>query len=222
MNFAISPVDNALDAELAAKIDNKTKPLGALGQLETLARRIGRIQRTLTPAFTQAHLLVFAGDHGAAKAGVSAFPQDVTWQMVENFLAGGAAINVFARLNGLALKVIDAGVAHDFGQREGLIDAKIGPGTRNYIEEAAMSVADCKATLARGARIAHELADAGCNVVGFGEMGIGNTASASLITHVLTGTTLADCVGRGTGRAQLVVFDAGPAGVRRHRADRSL
>ena len=199
MNFAISPVDNALDAELAAKIDNKTKPLGALGQLETLARRIGRIQRTLTPAFTQAHLLVFAGDHGAAKAGVSAFPQDVTWQMVENFLAGGAAINVFARLNGLALKVIDAGVAHDFGQREGLIDAKTGPGTRNYIEEAAMSVADCKAALAKGAKIAHELADAGCNVVGFGEMGIGNTASASLITHALTGTTLADCVGRGTG-----------------------
>ena len=199
MKFSISTVDRTLDAELAAKIDNKTKPLGALGQLEALASRIGRIQNTLTPAFTAPHLLVFAGDHGAAKAGVSAFPQDVTWQMVENFLAGGAAINVFARLNGLALKVIDAGVAHDFGGREGLIDAKTGPGTRNYIEEAAMSVAECEAALANGARIAHELADAGCNVVGFGEMGIGNTASASLITHALTGTSLAACVGRGTG-----------------------
>ena len=199
MKFSISTVDRTLDAELAAKIDNKTKPLGALGQLEALASRIGRIQHTLTPAFTAPHLLVFAGDHGAAKAGVSAFPQDVTWQMVENFLAGGAAINVFARLNGLALKVIDAGVAHDFGGREGLIDAKTGPGTRNYIEEAAMSVAECEAALANGARIAHELADAGCNVVGFGEMGIGNTASASLITHALTGTSLAACVGRGTG-----------------------
>ena len=199
MKFSISTVDRTLDAELAAKIDNKTKPLGALGQLEALASRIGRIQNTLTPAFTAPHLLVFAGDHGAAKAGVSAFPQDVTWQMVENFLAGGAAINVFARLNGLALKVIDAGVAHDFGGREGLIDAKTGPGTRNYIEEAAMSVAECEAALANGARIAHELAGAGCNVVGFGEMGIGNTASASLITHALTGTSLAACVGRGTG-----------------------
>ena len=199
MKFSISTVDRTLDAELAAKIDNKTKPLGALGQLEALASRIGRIQHTLTPAFTAPHLLVFAGDHGAAKAGVSAFPQDVTWQMVENFLAGGAAINVFARLNGLALKVIDAGVAHDFGGREGLIDAKTGPGTRNYIEEAAMSVAECEAALANGARIAHELAGAGCNVVGFGEMGIGNTASASLITHALTGTSLAACVGRGTG-----------------------
>ena len=138
-------------------------------------------------------------DHGAAKAGVSAYPQDVTWQMVENFLAGGAAINVFARLNGLSLKVIDAGVAHDFGQREGLIDAKTGPGTRNYIEEAAMSAVECEAALAKGAHIARELADTGCNVVGFGEMGIGNTASASLITHVLTGTSLAECVGRGTG-----------------------
>ena len=199
MKFSISTLDRTLDAELAAKIDNKTKPLGALGQLEALASRIGRIQNTLTPAFTAPHLLVFAGDHGAAKAGVSAFPQDVTWQMVENFLAGGAAINVFARLNGLALKVIDAGVAHDFGGREGLIDAKTGPGTRNYIEEAAMSVAECEAALANGARIAHELAGAGCNVVGFGEMGIGNTASASLITHALTGTSLAACVGRGTG-----------------------
>ena len=157
------------------------------------------MQKTLTPALTSPQILVFAGDHGAAKAGVSAYPQDVTWQMVENFLAGGAAINVFAKHNGLGLRVIDAGVAHDFGARDGLVDAKVGPGTRNYIEEPAMSAHECAAALVKGAEIARKLADEGCNVLGFGEMGIGNTASASLITHTLTGASLEDCVGRGTG-----------------------
>ena len=199
MLFAISSPGNSLDAALLDKINNKTKPLGALGQLEQLALQIGRIQKTLTPALANPQILVFAGDHGAAKAGVSAYPQDVTWQMVENFLAGGAAINVFAKHNDLGLRVIDAGVAHDFGARDGLVDAKVGPGTRNYIEEPAMSAHECAAALVKGAEIARKLADEGCNVLGFGEMGIGNTASASLITHVLTGASLDDCVGRGTG-----------------------
>ena len=199
MNFLIPPLDSALDSALQHKIDNKTKPQGSLGQLETLALQIGRIQQTLNPQLSNPHLLVFAGDHGAAKAGVSAYPQDVTWQMVENFLAGGAAINVFARQSGLALNIIDAGVAHEFGKRDGLIDAKTGPGTRNYIAEPAMSAAECATALAKGAEIARALADEGCNVLGFGEMGIGNTASASLITHALTGTPLVDCIGRGTG-----------------------
>jgi len=199
MHFSIASPGSELDAALQNRIDNKTKPPGALGQLEQLALQIGRIQQTLTPVFSRPHLLVFAGDHGAARAGVSAFPQEVTWQMVENFLAGGAAINVFARHNGLALKVIDAGVAHDFGQRAVLLDAKIAPGTRNYLEQPAMSATECAAALAKGAEIARTLADEGCNVVGFGEMGIGNTASASLITHALTGTPLVDCIGRGTG-----------------------
>jgi len=199
MQISVPKLDDSLDSALHHKIDNKTKPLGSLGQIESLALQIGRIQQTLTPAFSHPHLLVFAGDHGAAKAGVSAFPQDVSWQMVENFLAGGAAINVFARHNGLALKIVDSGVAHDFGQRDALIDAKIDLGTRNYIVEPAMSAVQCETALARGAQIAHALADEGCNVLGFGEMGIGNTASASLITHALTGAPLVDCIGRGTG-----------------------
>ena len=199
MPFSITPLGKQLDSALQNKINNKTKPLGALGQLEPLALQIGRIQQTLTPCLKQPHILVFAGDHGAAKVGVSAFPQDVTWQMVENFLAGGAAINVFAQHNGLALKVINAGVAHDFGRRDALIDASIAPGTRNYVVEPAMSAEQCAAALAKGAEIARTLADTGCNVLGFGEMGIGNTAAASLITHALTGTPLTDCIGRGTG-----------------------
>ncbi len=198
-DFSIAAPDAAIVPALQRKIDHKTKPLGALGQLEQVALRLGRMQQTLTPTLTQPHILVFAGDHGAAKVGVSAFPQDVTWQMVENFLAGGAAINVFARHNGLSIQVIDCGVAHDFGVRDGLVDAKQGPGTANYVVEPAMSAEACAAALARGRALAHERADAGCNVVGFGEMGIGNTASASLITHALTGTPLVDCIGRGTG-----------------------
>ncbi|WP_234082550.1 nicotinate-nucleotide--dimethylbenzimidazole phosphoribosyltransferase [Azonexus sp. R2A61] len=199
-SFAISPVDRALEKSLQNKVDRKTKPLGALGQLETLAVQIGLIQQTPTPALQQPQMLVFAGDHGAAKAGVSAYPQDVTWQMVENFLAGGAAINIFARRNGLGLSVLDCGVAHDFGgPRDGLIDLKVAPGTANYLEAPAMTTAQCAQAIEQGAGVVLGLAAAGCNVVGFGEMGIGNTAAASLITHCLTGTPLAGCVGRGTG-----------------------
>lgn len=199
LDFKITAPDRAIENSLKNRVDRKTKPLGALGLLERTAIQIGLIQQRLDPEFSQPHLLVFAGDHGAAKAGVSAYPQDVTWQMVENFLAGGAAINVFARQNGLHLAIIDAGVAHDFGKRAGLIDAKIAAGTANYIEEPAMSAEQCAQAIARGAEISRNLAANGCNVVGFGEMGIGNTAAASLITHCLTGLPLADCIGRGTG-----------------------
>ncbi|MDP1607134.1 MAG: nicotinate-nucleotide--dimethylbenzimidazole phosphoribosyltransferase [Rhodocyclaceae bacterium] len=200
MELAVFPADRSLDVALRRKIDNKTKPLGALGRLEELALQIGRVRGSLTPTLNQPHLVVFAGDHGAAKAGISAYPQEVTWQMVENFLAGGAAINVFARTNGIALTVVDAGVAHDFGIRENLVDAKVGAGgTASYLDGAAMTPEQCDLAMVRGAKIVAQLASAGCEVVGFGEMGIGNTASAALLTHCLTGAPLADCVGRGTG-----------------------
>ncbi len=199
MNFTIPAPDTALTPRLQHKIDHKTKPPGALGRLEALALQIGLLQGSETPELRQPHIMVFAGDHGAARAGVSAFPQDVTWQMVENFLAGGAAINVFCRQMGLGLTVIDAGVNHDFGRRPGLIDAKLGPGTANYLEAPAMDVETVRAALARGRELAHALAANGCNCVGFGEMGIGNTASASLLTHCLTGQDLATVTGRGTG-----------------------
>ena len=199
MNIAIEPLADQWVAELQQKIDGKTKPVGALGRLESLALQLGRIQRSLTPKLSRPHLVVFAGDHGAARAGISAYPQDVTWQMVENFLTGGAAINIFARQNRLALRVVDAGVAHDFGARDGLIAAKIAMGTANYLEAPAMSTAQRDAAINYGQQLVHKLADGGCNAIGFGEMGIGNTASASLITHCLTGVPLPQVVGRGTG-----------------------
>ncbi len=199
-SLAVAPADRALDAALRRKIDSKTKPLGALGRLEELALQIGRVRGSLTPTLANPQLVVFAGDHGAAKAGISAFPQDVTWQMVENFLAGGAAINVFARANGIGLTVVDAGVAHAFGERPNLLNRKVGAGgTVNYLEDAAMTAEQCTSALRHGAEIVDRLAAAGCEVVGYGEMGIGNTAAAALITHCLTGAPLADCVGRGTG-----------------------
>ena len=200
MHFSIPPVDFSLAQALQEKIDNKTKPIGSLGRLEEIAVRIGCIQRTLSPQLRDPHMLIFAGDHGAARAGISAYPQDVSWQMLENYLKGGAAANVFSRLNGMTMLAIDAGVAHDFGPRAGLIDAKIDPaGTRNYLEEPAMTRAQCLAAIAKGAEIARAVADRGCNIMGVGEKGIGNTGSGSLITHLLTGASLDDCVGRGTG-----------------------
>lgn len=199
MNIAIDALDDRLNEDLRRKIDTKTKPVGALGRLESLAAQIGRIQDSLSPTLKRPHLVVFAADHGAARAGVSAYPQDVTWQMVENFLAGGAAINVFARQNGISLRIVDAGVAHEFGKRDGLIHGKIAAGTANYIEQPAMSGAQRDKAMAFGRQLAHTLAQGGCNTLAFGEMGIGNTAAASLITHCLTGVPLAQVVGRGTG-----------------------
>ena len=188
--------NQALAALLDAAINNKTKPLGSLGTLESLAKQIGLIQNTRDVAITRPTILVFAADHGIVAEGVSAYPQDVTWQMVENFLAGGAAINVFAAQNQCELRVIDAGVNHDFGARKGLIDRKLAPGTRNFAQEAAMSRDTCDTALAAGMALVEELDG---NVIGFGEMGIGNTTAAAALMHKLTGIAVAQCVGAGTG-----------------------
>jgi nicotinate-nucleotide--dimethylbenzimidazole phosphoribosyltransferase len=188
--------DAALAAALDAAIDRKTKPLGSLGRLESLARQIGLIQRTVKPVLSAPAILVFAGDHGVVEEGISAYPQSVTWQMVENFLAQGAAINVFARQNGCALQVIDAGVNHDFGVRDGLLNRRIGPGTRNFAREPAMRIEECRQALEVGGRIVAALSG---NVVGFGDMGIGNTTSAAALMHKFTGLPVAECVGAGAG-----------------------
>lgn len=186
-------------SQLQARINGKTKPLGALGRLERLALQVGLAQQTLTPELCQPVMLVFAGDHGIAQSGVSPYPQEVTRQMVLNFLSGGAAINVFARHNGLAVRVVDAGVNHDFGGIAGLVDAKIGFGTRNFLQEPAMTLEQCVAAIEKGAELAAREIAAGSNVLGFGEMGIGNTSSAAILTSKLCELPLEKCVGRGTG-----------------------
>lgn len=187
------------DEMIKAKINNKTKPLGALGVLEEVAFKICKIQNTLTPKLENPHIFVFAGDHGIAKDGVCAYPQEVTYQMVMNFLAGGAAINVFARQNGIKIKVVDTGVNHDFGNTPGLVDCKIDMGTKSFLHQNAMTIEQCKQAIANGMALVEEAYKQGCNVVGFGEMGIGNTSSASVLMHKFTGTPIEECTGRGAG-----------------------
>ncbi len=208
--------DTVLSAAIDAAINNKTKPHGSLGFLEAVARQAGMIQKTTRPELIEPSIIVFAADHGIVAENISAYPQSVTWQMVENFLGNGAAINVFARQNGCALHIVDAGVNHDFGLRDGLIDRKVGFATRNFAHEPAMTVEQCAAAMQHGMALAASLDG---NVVGFGEMGIGNTTAAAAIMHKVTGMPVSECVGAGTGltgdgilHKQKVIRDA----VKRH------
>ena len=197
--FLISPVSSTIDVDLKKKIDAKTKPPGSLGRLEKLAVQFGRIQNSLNPELINPTILVFAGDHGITEEGVSPYPQEVTTQMVINFLKGGAAINVFCHQNNISLHVIDAGVKSDFPGCNDLIKAKIGRGTKNFCKEAAMSFDECERAIEKGAELSRTVPLSTCNVIGFGEMGIGNTSSAAALTHRFTGLPVEDCVGKGTG-----------------------
>jgi nicotinate-nucleotide--dimethylbenzimidazole phosphoribosyltransferase len=188
-----------LQEQLQHKIDLKTKPLGSLGMLEQLALQIGTVQNTLTPSLSRPTILVFAADHGLSDEGVSPYPKDVTWQMVMNFVAGGAAINVFCRQNGIELKVVDAGVDYDFPAGVPVINAKIARGSRNMRREPAMTIEECSAAIQRGRELVKMEAAKGCNIIGFGEMGIGNTSASSLLMHRFLHLPIETCVGAGTG-----------------------
>jgi nicotinate-nucleotide--dimethylbenzimidazole phosphoribosyltransferase len=188
-------------AQLQYKIDNKTKPLGSLGQLEGLALQLGQILGTESPQLDLPQMLVFAGDHGLTARGVSAFPSDVTWQMVENFIAGGACVSVLAKANNIALNVVDCGVNHDFldaakTPRAGLLNFKIANGTAASSTAAAMTAFQCQQAVQNGMAIVKNLPG---NAILLGEMGIGNTSAASLILSRLAGLDIADCTGAGTG-----------------------
>ena len=198
-DFKIEPLTDAIKDKLQHKIDFKTKPTGSLGLLEEVALQIGMIQNSTAPTLKNPHILVFAADHGIADENVSAFPQEVTYQMVYNFLQGGAAINVLCEQNGIAIKVIDAGVKHVFDAHPHLITLKVGNGTNNFAKGAAMSLEQLHSCLHYGASVVDSIHQAGSNIVGFGEMGIANTTSASALMHVFTGIALDDCVGKGTG-----------------------
>lgn len=189
-------VDTALVARLRSALDNKTKPLGALGRIETLALRIGLILGSEAPRLEAPQMLVCAGDHGLAARGVSAYPSDVTWQMVENFLAGGAAVSVLARQHGLALTVVDCGVVRDFQPRPGLVQRRIAAGTADASTGPAMTPEQCAQAIANGREVVRALPG---NAVLLGEMGIGNSSSAALLLSRMAGLPIDACIGVGTG-----------------------
>lgn len=200
MSFTMPVIDDITQPELAARLqqllDNKTKPVGSLGQIEHVAQRIGLTLGSEAPELNEPQLVVFAGDHGLAARKVSAYPSDVTWQMVENILAGGAAVSVLARQNGIGLTVVDCGVRHNFAPRARLLILKIAPGTADALEGTAMSAEHCDQALANGAALVLGLPG---NALLLGEMGIGNTSAASLLMSRLTGLSILDCTGAGTG-----------------------
>lgn len=199
--------DPALAERLQTRIDRLTKPVGSLGRLETLAVQIGLILHTAHPRLIAPQLVVFAADHGLAAQGVSAYPSEVTAQMVENFLTGGAAVNVLARQHGLALTIVDAGVRSVIPPRPGLLDRKIGPGTADCSSGPAMTSAQCASAIDHGRRIVDTLPG---NALLLGEMGIGSTSSAAMLLARLGGLGIDECTGRGTGLDD--------AGLRRKRA----
>ncbi len=195
----IQPIDTSWIAAAARRQLELTKPPGSLGRLEEIANRCAAIRESLSPACNRPRIVLFAADHGVCAEGVSAYPQAVTAQMVLNFLAGGAAINALARSGGIDLKVVDAGVATPLPVAEGLIARRMAAGTRNFCETSAMSDSEMWAALGVGIELANEAVTDGCDLLGFGEMGIGNTTSASAITAALTGEALNGVVGTGAG-----------------------
>lgn len=194
------PLDRSMTSELQHVIDTKTKPPGSLGRLEGLALQIGLIQRTVRPRIERPGIIVFAGDHGIAAERVSPFPQEVTVQMVANFIAGGAAINALSKAAGMTLEVVDAGVASASPAAAGFVDAAIRRGgTRNFAHEPAMTRDEVLQAIARGAQRVRHHAALGTNVIGFGEMGIANTSAAACLMSRMCGVEIDACVGRGTG-----------------------
>ncbi|OQQ03961.1 nicotinate-nucleotide--dimethylbenzimidazole phosphoribosyltransferase [Vibrio campbellii] len=208
-------MDRFFASEIQARIDNKTKPLGALGLLEKVALELALIQSQDKPQAVETieirkpTMLVFAGDHGIAEEGVSIAPSAVTQQMVANFLAGGAAINCFCDLNQIDFKVIDCGMLSpidtlipDFKHHPNLIEKRLGNGTANFAKQTAMSLEQVALGLEYGAKIAQQAILNGSNLLMFGEMGIGNTSSASALLTALSPLEVDHCVGYGTGITQ--------------------
>lgn len=203
---AIGPLDEEAMAQAAARLDRLTKPPGSLGRLEDLAIQVAGITGDPAPALDQRVIVVFAADHGIAVRGVSAYPSEVTAQMVANFLAGGAAINALAELAEASVIVVDVGVASPTpdvvvgtSRSTRFVSAVVRRGLRDFATEAALTVDETAAAMAVGADLAADLSRAGVTVVGTGEMGIGNTTAASAIVAALTGRPVRTVTGRGTG-----------------------
>jgi nicotinate-nucleotide--dimethylbenzimidazole phosphoribosyltransferase len=195
----IKPPSEECRQKARQRLDTLTKPLGSLGRLEDIAAQVAAIRGEQFSDSIRKAVYVFAADHGVTEEGVSAYPREVTRQMVLNFLAEGAAINVLARKHGAALHVVDVGVDADFDSISGLLHHKVRRGTRNMLREPAMSEEEVGEALSIGYRLGSEAAAAGHMMIAIGEMGIGNTTAASAITCALTGATATIATGRGTG-----------------------
>jgi nicotinate-nucleotide--dimethylbenzimidazole phosphoribosyltransferase len=195
----VEPVDESWLAAARKRQLTLTKPTGSLGRLEELANRLAAIQQTVTPRVARKRIYVVAADHGVTIEGVSAYPRECTAQMVDNFLRGGAAINVLARNGGIEVKIVDAGVDADLSDRDGLIQRKIVRGTANFARGPAMTRVDAEQCVATGIELAREAARDQIALLSIGDMGIGNTTAASAITAALTGRDPESVTGRGTG-----------------------
>ena len=198
-NFHIEYPDEGLREALIDKINNLTKPKGSLGVLEDLALQIGLIQQTLSPTLSHPHNVLFAADHGIVEEGVSKSPKEITWQQLSNFLHGGAGVNFLCRQHGFKLVLVDSGVDYDLPYEKGIINCSVGRGTHSFLKGPTMSMEEMELCLERGAKITDMIHADGCNVVSFGEMGIGNTSPSSIWMHLLTGISLEQCVGAGSG-----------------------
>lgn len=197
--FQIKEPDKGIEQALRDKIENLAKPKGSLGRLESLALQIGLIQQRLTPELRHPMNVIYAADHGIADEGVSKSPKEVTRQVVYNFLNEGSGVCFLARQHGFGMKVVDGGVDFDFPANPKLIVRKVRKGTRNYLHEAAMTTEEVDRAIQYGAEIVDDCHREGCNVISFGEMGIGNTATSSMWMTCLTGIPLEQCVGAGSG-----------------------
>lgn len=195
----VLPLQQGLYETAQKRLDSLTKPRGSLGRLEEFARRIVAISGDTMPTLDKKVIFTFAGDHGIADEGVSAFPKEVTPQMVLNFLRGGAGINVLARHAGAEVVVVDIGVAYDFNDTPGLVSRKVVRGTANMRRGPAMTRAQAEQCIQAGIGLAREYAQKGYRIFGTGDMGIGNTTPSSAIASVLTGTPVKNVTGRGTG-----------------------
>lgn len=191
--------DRALMEKTQSRLDNLTKPLGSLGRLEELAKEIAGMTGKENPSLRNKVIFTLAGDHGVTEEGVSAFPKEVTPQMVYNFLRGGAGINVLARHAGARVVVADLGVAADLNPHPGLIIKKINYGTKNMTKSPAMIRAEAMKAIEAGMEIFEDEFRKGVDIAGTGDMGIGNTTSSSAITAVITGRPVEEVAGRGTG-----------------------
>ncbi|HID05692.1 MAG TPA: nicotinate-nucleotide--dimethylbenzimidazole phosphoribosyltransferase, partial [Armatimonadetes bacterium] len=195
----IEPLDEEVMQQAQMRMDNLTKPLGSLGRLERIAIHIAGIMRQVKPRVDGKAVVVMAGDHGVVQEGVSLYPQEVTVQMVHNFIRGGAAINVLSRHGDVRLIVVDIGVSADVEPSEGLLIRKVRYGTRNFTQDPAMTRPEALQAIAIGIDIAEQLINEGAQMLALGDMGIGNTTPSSAITAVLTGRLVEEVTGRGTG-----------------------